>query len=156
MGALMWGAYGLQTIGLAQTTAGKSAFLTGTYCILVPFASYVLSGEKLTRSTISDKNHFQILIDLLPYRFQTVFNISGNVVYRYDYWNFHRQSYLPPTNMDKTFGVTRFMHLYIPIEMAIVRIGTRKYMARNSTSVIGRMIFRTAFWRKAMNNPWDA
>lgn len=49
MGALMWGAYGLQTIGLAQTTAGKSAFLTGTYCILVPFASYVLSGEKFTR-----------------------------------------------------------------------------------------------------------
>lgn len=49
MGALMWGAYGLQTIGLAQTTAGKSAFLTGTYCILVPFASYVLSGERLTR-----------------------------------------------------------------------------------------------------------
>lgn len=49
MGALMWGAYGLQTIGLAQTTAGKSAFLTGTYCILVPFASYALSGEKLTR-----------------------------------------------------------------------------------------------------------
>mgnify|MGYP000143359380 FL=1 len=49
MGALMWGAYGLQTIGLAQTTAGKSAFLTGTYCILVPFASYVLGGEKLTR-----------------------------------------------------------------------------------------------------------
>ena len=39
----------MQTIGLAQTTAGKSAFLTGTYCILVPFASYVLSGEKLTR-----------------------------------------------------------------------------------------------------------
>lgn len=49
MGALMWGAYGLQTIGLAQTTAGKNAFLTGTYCILVPFASYFLSGEKLTR-----------------------------------------------------------------------------------------------------------
>lgn len=49
MGALMFGAYGLQTIGLAQTTAGKSAFLTGTYCVLVPFASYVLGGEKLTR-----------------------------------------------------------------------------------------------------------
>lgn len=29
MGALMWGAYGLQTIGLAQTTAGKSAFFDG-------------------------------------------------------------------------------------------------------------------------------
>ena len=49
MGALMWAAYALQTVGLAHTTAGKNAFLTGTYCILVPFASYFLSGEKLTR-----------------------------------------------------------------------------------------------------------
>ena len=48
MGALMWAAYALQTVGLAHTTAGKNAFLTGTYCILVPFASYFLSGEKLT------------------------------------------------------------------------------------------------------------
>mgnify|MGYP000187625656 CR=1 FL=1 len=49
MGTLMWAAYVLQTVGLAHTTAGKNAFLTGTYCILVPFASYFLSGEKLTR-----------------------------------------------------------------------------------------------------------
>ena len=49
MGALMWAAYGLQTMGLAETTAGKSAFLTGTYCILVPFMSYFISKEKLTR-----------------------------------------------------------------------------------------------------------
>ena len=49
MGALMWAAYGLQTLGLAQTTAGKSAFLTGTYCILVPFMSWALNKEKLTR-----------------------------------------------------------------------------------------------------------
>ncbi len=45
MGALMWAAYALQTVGLAHTTAGKNAFLTGTYCIVVPFASYFLSGE---------------------------------------------------------------------------------------------------------------
>ena len=49
MGVLMWAAYALQTVGLAYTTAGKNAFLTGTYCILVPFASHLLSGEKLTR-----------------------------------------------------------------------------------------------------------
>lgn len=49
MGALMWAAYGLQTLGLDQTTAGKSAFLTGTYCILVPFMSRLISKEKLTR-----------------------------------------------------------------------------------------------------------
>lgn len=29
MGALMWGAYGLQTIGLAQTTAGKKCIFDG-------------------------------------------------------------------------------------------------------------------------------
>ena len=49
MGALMWGAYGLQTIGWHRPRRARGAFLTGTYCILVPFASYVLSGERLTR-----------------------------------------------------------------------------------------------------------
>ena len=49
MGVLEWAAYSLQTIGLTDTTAGKSAFLTGTYCILVPFISYLISREKLTR-----------------------------------------------------------------------------------------------------------
>ena len=42
-------AYGLQTMGLVETTAGKSAFLTGVYCVMVPFISYFLIGEKLTR-----------------------------------------------------------------------------------------------------------
>lgn len=49
MGVFEWAAYSLQTIGLTDTTAGKSAFLTGTYCILVPFISYLISREKLTR-----------------------------------------------------------------------------------------------------------
>lgn len=49
MGVLMWGAYGLQTLGLAETTAGKNAFLTGAYCVLVPFISYFMSREPLTR-----------------------------------------------------------------------------------------------------------
>lgn len=52
MGVLMWGAYGLQTLGLGGTTAGKNAFLTGTYCVLVPFISYFMSGEKLTRYNV--------------------------------------------------------------------------------------------------------
>ena len=49
MGVVMWIAYGLQTLGLNETTAGKSAFLTGTYCILVPFFSYLLAREPITR-----------------------------------------------------------------------------------------------------------
>lgn len=52
MGVLMWGAYALQTLGLAETTAGKNAFLTGTYCILVPFISYFVAHEPLTRCNV--------------------------------------------------------------------------------------------------------
>ena len=49
MGIVMWLAYGVQTLGLNETTAGKSAFLTGTYCVLVPFLSYLISREPVTR-----------------------------------------------------------------------------------------------------------
>lgn len=52
MGIIMWAAYGLQTLGLNETTAGKSAFLTGTYCILVPFFSFLLAREPLTKFNI--------------------------------------------------------------------------------------------------------
>ncbi|MBM6779329.1 DMT family transporter [Collinsella tanakaei] len=52
MGVLMGTAYGLQTLGLGETTAGKNAFLTGTYCILVPFISHFMSGEPLTRFNV--------------------------------------------------------------------------------------------------------
>ena len=37
VGALMYGAYLLQTVGLQYTTAGKNAFLTAVYVVLVPF-----------------------------------------------------------------------------------------------------------------------
>lgn len=49
MGCVIWSAYGLQTLGLVGTTAGKNAFLTGTYCILVPFIAFVLFRERITR-----------------------------------------------------------------------------------------------------------
>lgn len=52
IGSLEWGAYALQTLGLAQTTAGKNAFLTGTYCVLVPFAAYLMYRQKLTRYNV--------------------------------------------------------------------------------------------------------
>ena len=52
IGFVLWIAYAAQTLGLAQTTAGKNAFLTGTYCVLVPFASYLLMRERLTRYNV--------------------------------------------------------------------------------------------------------
>jgi drug/metabolite transporter (DMT)-like permease len=38
-GLAMFFAYYLQTIGITDTTPGKNAFLTGTYCVMVPFLS---------------------------------------------------------------------------------------------------------------------
>lgn len=49
MGVLMWAAFGMQTMGLVETTAGKNSFLTGTYCILVPFISYLIARVPITR-----------------------------------------------------------------------------------------------------------
>ncbi|MFR3451274.1 MAG: DMT family transporter [Collinsella sp.] len=42
MGCVIWSAYAAQTLGLVDTTPGKNAFLTGTYCILVPFIALIL------------------------------------------------------------------------------------------------------------------
>ena len=52
MGIAMGLGYAFQTLGLVETTAGKSAFLTGTYCILVPFISWLISREPLTRFNV--------------------------------------------------------------------------------------------------------
>lgn len=52
MGVCMGLAYAFQTLGLTETTAGKNAFLTGTYCIIVPFVSYLMSREPLTRYNV--------------------------------------------------------------------------------------------------------
>lgn len=49
MGTSLCAAYVLQSVGLVDTTAGKSAFLTGTYCVLVPFIGHAVMGEELTR-----------------------------------------------------------------------------------------------------------
>ena len=39
-------AYIFQTVGLANTTPGKNAFLTATYCVLVPFLMWMIYGKK--------------------------------------------------------------------------------------------------------------
>ena len=49
VGVLTGLAYIVQTIGLQDTTAGKNAFLTTIYVLLVPFGSAVLFHEKLSK-----------------------------------------------------------------------------------------------------------
>ncbi len=46
MGVLLAFAYIVQTYGLVYTTPGKNAFLTATYCILVPFLYWAIAGKK--------------------------------------------------------------------------------------------------------------
>lgn len=46
LGAFLFLAYLLQTVGLQYTTAGKNAFLTTVYVVLVPFLHWLLNGKR--------------------------------------------------------------------------------------------------------------
>ena len=45
-GFLLFMGYYLQTIGITDTTPGKNAFLTGTYCVMVPFFAWGISRRR--------------------------------------------------------------------------------------------------------------
>lgn len=45
-GFLMFMGYYLQTIGITDTTPGKNAFLTGTYCVMVPFLAWIITRRR--------------------------------------------------------------------------------------------------------------
>ncbi len=46
IGVCLFLAYLLQTIGLANTTPGKNAFLTSVYCIIVPFLYWIVDKKR--------------------------------------------------------------------------------------------------------------
>lgn len=46
MGLMLSAAYTVQTYGLVYTTPGKNAFLTATYCVLVPFLYWLFYNKK--------------------------------------------------------------------------------------------------------------
>lgn len=48
LGALLFIAFWFQTVGLVDTTPGKNAFLTATYCILVPFVWWIVAKRRPT------------------------------------------------------------------------------------------------------------
>lgn len=50
---LVWGAaYLVQNIGLDDTTPGRNAFLTATYCVMVPFINWVVSRVRPGASSL--------------------------------------------------------------------------------------------------------
>ncbi len=48
-GTCLFLAYVFQTYGLVYTTAGKNAFLTATYCVIVPFLSWIFAKKRPDR-----------------------------------------------------------------------------------------------------------
>ena len=46
MGCMLFGGYTFQTYGLVYTTPGKNAFLTSTYCVIVPFLYWAIYKRK--------------------------------------------------------------------------------------------------------------
>lgn len=53
MGLFMGIAFVVQTYGLANTTPGKNAFLTATYCVLAPLLGWLIYKKKPDRYNIS-------------------------------------------------------------------------------------------------------
>ena len=48
LGAVTFLAFWVQTVGLAETTPGKTAFLTATYCVIVPFMLWAVARKRPT------------------------------------------------------------------------------------------------------------
>ena len=51
-GVALFAAYYAQTIGITDTTPGKNAFLTATYCVIVPFLAWAVRGPKPNKFNI--------------------------------------------------------------------------------------------------------
>lgn len=52
IGACLFVAYSLQTIGIIDTTPGKNAFLTAIYCVLVPFFFWLVDQKRPDRYNV--------------------------------------------------------------------------------------------------------
>ena len=74
-GLAMFCAYYAQTVGLTDTTPGKNAFLTGTYCIIVPFLAWFLAGRK--------PNHYNIIAALLCIAGIGFISLDGTLTMRF-------------------------------------------------------------------------
>lgn len=53
LGLFDFSAYWFQTVGLVYTTPGKNAFLTATYCVLVPFIFWIVTRRRPTLFNIA-------------------------------------------------------------------------------------------------------
>ena len=52
LGVVTFLAFWVQTVGLADTTPGKNAFLTATYCVIVPFMLWAVARKRPTVANV--------------------------------------------------------------------------------------------------------
>lgn len=52
VGLFLFLAYSSQTLGVTFAPAGRSAFLSATYCVLVPFVHWAIAGRKPSRNNL--------------------------------------------------------------------------------------------------------
>lgn len=76
LGLLLFISYLVQTIGCQYTTAGKNAFLTTAYVMIIPFLSWLLAGEKPDAYCITSAIFSVIGIGLLSLRGEMAVNIG--------------------------------------------------------------------------------
>ncbi len=81
MGVFLFIAYTFQTFGLEQTTPGKNAFLTTTYCVLVPFIYWII--EKKRRIFITSSRLWCALRVLVSYRCKTTTALTWAICLRF-------------------------------------------------------------------------
>jgi len=76
LGAILYVAFALQTVGLSYTTPSKNAFLTAVNVIAVPFICYVLFKQRLDRFEVIGAVLTIIGIGLLSVDFSGAINIG--------------------------------------------------------------------------------
>ena len=52
LGVILFFAYYLQTVGITDTTPGKNAFLTATYCVIAPFTTWIFMKIRPNRFNV--------------------------------------------------------------------------------------------------------
>ena len=72
LGLLLFGGFASQTLGLVYTTASKSALITGTNLLIIPFAQYLIIKKK-----VGFENWVGVIVVLLGLFLLTRPEISG-------------------------------------------------------------------------------
>lgn len=113
LGFWLFISYFFQTVGIQYTTAGKNAFLTTIYVVIVPFLSWIIAKKRPDRYCVAAAILAIVGIGLLSLQGDLIMNIGDvlTIVCGFGY-AFHM------------FFIDRFTEKHDPIIMTLLQIGT--------------------------------